>query len=165
MIKLAGILLLLITSATVGFIESYKLSLRVEQLERFLRFVTTVQSEIQFSSIPVRQLIAKHREDMKLLEFCHQYCEEQQDFPSAWRQATVKGTKGCGLQKKDVQMISDFGIALGSTDLAGQAAHCQLTAQLLENQLEMARQEKGKKAKLYSMLGIFFGVAMALVIS
>ncbi len=77
----------------------------------------------------------------------------------------MKGTKGCGLQKKDVQMISDFGIALGSTDLAGQAAHCQLMAQLLENQLETARQEKGKKAKLYSMLGIFFGVAMALVIS
>lgn len=148
----------------MGLLEAYRLSLRVSQLEKFLRFVTAVQTEIAFSSLPVHRLVEKHRGEMKLLALCAGYCREE-EFPQAWRQAVEKGTKGCGLHKDEIQLMEDFGTTLGSTDLAGQVAHCRLTAQLLEAKLDTARQDKGKKARLYSMLGIFFGVAMALVIS
>ena len=161
--KLAGILLLLLTSSAVGFLEAHKLSLRVDQLEKFLRFVTQVQAEIQFTSLPVARLVEKHRDEMKLLALCHQYSREQ-EFPIAWEKAVEAGTRGLGLKKKEVQLLRDFGSALGCTDLAGQMAHCRLTAQQTELCLEAARQDKGKKAKLYAMLGIFFGAATALVI-
>lgn len=139
--------------------------MRVEYLERFLQFVLAVQTEIQFSAFPVRQLIARHRSELRILGLCDEYCSRGEEFPEAWKRAAVQGTKGSGLTKKEIQMMSDFGTGLGSSGMAGQNSHCELAAQLFRIQLEEARQEKGKKSKLYAMLGVFSGTAMALVIS
>ena len=38
------------------------------------------------------------------------------------------------------------------------------SAKLLEEQIEQAREEKKKKSKLFSMLGLFFGTGVALLI-
>lgn len=162
---MVGILLLVLTSSSVGFLEAYKLRLRVEYLERFLQFIRAVQTEIQFSAFPVRQLVARHREELKLFDLCDQFCSQGEEFPQAWQKASVQGTKGNGLTKKEIQMMAEFGAGLGNTGIAGQISHCELAAQLFQTQLEEARQEKGKKSKLYAMLGIFSGTAMALVIS
>ncbi|MFR5069074.1 MAG: hypothetical protein ACLTE2_04045 [Eubacteriales bacterium] len=40
----------------------------------------------------------------------------------------------------------------------------EVTAKLLEEQIEQAREEKKKKSKLFSMLGLFFGTGVALLI-
>ena len=54
LLKLTGLLLLLCACAAAGFFEAYKLRMRVEFLESFLRFVTACQAEIQCCAIPVR---------------------------------------------------------------------------------------------------------------
>lgn len=157
--------LLILTSSSVGFLEAYKLRLRVEYLEHFLQFILAVQAEIQFSAFPVRQLIVRHSGELKVCALCEQFCVQGEAFPSAWKKATMQGAKGNGLTKKEIQMIADFGAGLGSSDMAGQISYCELAAQRFRTQLEEARQEKGKKSKLYAMLGIFSGTAAALVIS
>lgn len=149
----------------MGFLEAYKLRLRVEYLEHFLQFILAVQTEIQFSAFPVRQLVARHRGELRLLDLCDTYCSQGEEFPQAWQRAAIQGTKGNGLTKKEIQLMADFGARLGSTGVAGQLSHCEMAAQLFRTQIEEARQDKGKKSKLYAMLGIFSGTAMALVIS
>ena len=74
------------------------------------------------------------------------------------------GTKGSGLKLKDKRLIEQFGAELGHTDIEGQIAHCEVTAKLLEEQIEQAREEKKKKSKLFSMLGLCFGTGIALLI-
>lgn len=61
------------------------------------------------------------------------------------------------MKLKDKRLIEQFGAELGHTDIEGQIAHCEVTAKLLEEQIEQAREEKKKKSKLFSMLGLFFG--------
>lgn len=158
-------LLLILTSSATGFLEAYKLRLRVESLEHFLQFVLSIQTEIQFSAFPVRQLIARHRNEMKILQLCDELCSQGEEFPTAWKRAAAQGTRGIGLSKKEIRLMTEFGSGLGSSDMAGQRSHCELTTQLLRVQLEEARKEQAKKSKLYAMLGIFSGTAMALAIS
>ena len=85
-------------------------------------------------------------------------------FDEAWKSGVATGTKGSGLKLKDKRLIEQFGAELGHTDIEGQIAHCEVTAKLLEEQIEQAREEKKKKSKLFSMLGLFFGTGVALLI-
>ena len=92
------------------------------------------------------------------------YCSKQESFDEAWKSGVAAGTKGSGLKLKDKRLIEQFGAELGHTDIEGQIAHCEVTAKLLEEQIEQAREEKKKKSKLFSMLGLFFGTGVALLI-
>ena len=73
------------------------------------------------------------------------------------------GTKGSGLKLKDKRLIEQFGAELGHTDIEGQIAHCEVTAKLLEEQIEQAREEK-KKVQAVFYVGIVFGTGVALLI-
>ena len=45
---------------------------------------------------------------------------------------------------------------MGHTDIEGQIAHCEVTAKLLEEQIEQAREEKKKKVQAVFYVGIVF---------
>ncbi len=138
--------------------------MRVEFLESFLRFVTACQAEIQCCAIPVRRLIARHKDDGKTWALCHAFCEQGEPFHQAWKNAVLQGSKGQGVSKKDVQLLLDFGDTLGESETESQLLHCALTIRLVEEQLSAARAERAQKAKLYSMLGMFGGAAFVLVL-
>ena len=152
------------TSTLLGYSESHKLSVRVEQLELFLRFITSTQTEIRYAAMPVEEIVLKHNEDMRFLHLCSEYCKNGSNFLQAWDAAATNGTKGLGLNSKDISLIRDFGAEFGASDIDGQLAHCKLYIQLILARLENAREEKSKKSKLYLMLGVFFGLAVALLL-
>lgn len=72
------------------------------------------------------------------------------------------GAKGTGLTEEDQTLLRDFGSGFGASDVEGQLSHCRLYAELFQDRLERARQEKARKGKLYLMLGSFSGIAVAL---
>ena len=115
-------------------------------------------------ALPLRQIIDKYCGDMDLLWQCHLLLKTGKSFDEAWKSGVAAGTKGSGLKLKDKRLIEQFGAELGHTDIEGQIAHCEVTAKLLEEQIEQAREEKKKKSKLFSMLGLFFGTGVALLI-
>ena len=136
----------------LGYMESYKLRMRVETLESFLKVIRLMETEMRFHALPLRQIIDKYCGDMDLLWQCHLLLKTGKSFDEAWKSGVAAGTKGSGLKLKDKRLIE------------GQIAHCEVTAKLLEEQIEQAREEKKKKSKLFSMLGLFFGTGVALLI-
>ena len=136
----------------------------VETLESFLKVIRLMETEMRFHALPLRQIIDKYCGDMDLLWQCHLLLKTGKSFDEAWKSGVAAGTKGSGLKLKDKRLIEQFGAELGHTDIEGQIAHCEVTAKLLEEQIEQAREEKKKKSKLFSMLGLFFGTGVALLI-
>lgn len=150
-------------STLAGYMESHKLSLRVEQLEAFLRFITAARTEIHYTAAPVEEIVRKHG-DMPFLKTCAENCQNGSSFTESWAAAVESGAKGFGLLEKDISLLRSFGDGFGASDMDGQLAHCKLFAELTETQLEHAREEKNRKSKLYLMLGIFAGMAVALLL-
>ncbi len=148
----------------LGYMESYKLRMRVETLETFLKVIRLMETEMRFHALPLRQIVEKHCGDMELLRQCHLQLEIGKSFDMAWKSGVEAGTGGSGLKSKDKSLIERFGAELGHTDIEGQIAHCEVTAKLLEAQIEQAREEKKKKSRLFSMLGLFSGTGIALLI-
>lgn len=156
-------MIVIAASTLVGYMESHKLSVRVEQLEAFLVFITSAQTEIRYTASPVIEIIRRHG-NMHLFSLCMEYYQNGYNFSNAWTDAVSTGTKGLGLDDKDIALMRDFGLGFGTSDVDGQLAHCKLYTELTNARLENARESKKRKSKLYLMLGICSGTALALLL-
>ena len=151
-------------AAVLGFVESWRLKLRVRQLEDGIRFLQGTESEIQYAAYPIDQILARHREDWLLLDDCCRLIETGMKFHPAWKQAVAQGRGGSGLSREDKTYLLEFGSTFGSMDQAGQMASCRLTLTRLEQQLAQARQDVARKAKLYGSLGLLCGAGILCVV-
>ena len=160
-----GILAVAAASAMAGYMESRKLGIRVTQLEKFLAFLSAAKTEIRYSAMPVERIVEKHGSGLKFLVLCTGYCAQGEVFRDAWERGLKEGTAGSGLTQQDIDYIRSFGLGFGATDVEGQLSHCQLYFNFLSDALMEAKKEKEQKSKLYFMLGIFGGIAAALLLS
>lgn len=162
-------MIVILTGSAAGFLESRKLSLHVELLEDFLRFLHTVQTEVRFSALPADQIVERHLDSFKkglpFLTVCCQKFRNGAAFPDAWREAVGEKTSGWGLEEQDREIITAFGEQFGASDVDGQLTHCSLYIELTKAQLEAAKEKKRLKSRLYMMLGIFSGLGTALLLS
>ena len=159
-----GGLILIAAGALAGYVESHKLAVRVEQVEACLRFLSAAQTEIRFAALPVEQIVQRHGGELEFLRICGENCNQGGRFSAAWDMGVTSGTKGRGFLAEDIALLRGFGNGFGASDVDGQLSHCTLYTELIGDRLKNAREEKNRKSKLYQLLGIFSGMAAALVL-
>lgn len=155
-----GALFLIAAGAMAGYMESHRLTLRVEQLEKFMKFLSAAQTEIRFSALPVDQIVKKHGGGLPFLKACESCFDTGADFYTVWQD----GVNRSGLTGKDKDLLNSFGKGFGTSDTEGQISHCLLYSELTSLSLKEAKEEKDRKSKLYQMFGIFSGMAAALLL-
>ena len=160
MLKFIGAILLVAAGSLCGLLESRKLILRERRLEDFLSFLQVMTTEIRFSQAHLDEIIRRHGGKFDFLKACAERLEEGAVFLSVWREEASQAT---GFDAEDRRLLQDFGVGLGTTDINGQLAHCELYTDLFQVRLREARSQKEKKAKLYLLLGVFGGLAAALL--
>ncbi len=156
--------MLIVAGTLAGCMESRKLAARVIDLEAFLRFLSRTQTEIRFEALPVEQIVRRHGGELNFLRICARGCTQGKSFSAAWEESVAKGAKDSGFLPSDIELLQGFGREFGATDVEGQLSHCALYTELVSEHLRKAREEKEKKSKLYRSLGIFGGVAAAIVL-
>ena len=123
------------------------------------------ETTIRYCAAPLSSLVSQAAESYPELPFlrgCEKGLRTGRDFPAAWQHGIKTCEKGQGLKKEDFDLLFSFGKGLGVTDVEGQVAHCALYLELTEERYLQAKEEKGKKGKLYFMLGVLSGIAAAL---
>jgi stage III sporulation protein AB len=145
--------------------ESHKLSKRVEQLEAFLRFLSAAQTEIRFAALPVEEIVQRHCGDVEFLKLCGEKCGDGTSFLTSWEDGVRSGSKGCGFTESDLSLFYRFGEGFGASDTEGQLSHFNLYSELVGENLKIAREDKRQKSRLYQVLGVFSGLAAALLLS
>ena len=110
-------------------------------------------TEIRFSQAHLDEIIRRHGGKFDFLKACAERLEEGAVFLSVWREEASQAT---GFDAEDRRLLQDFGVGLGTTDINGQLAHCELYTDLFQVRLREARSQKEKKAKLYLLLGVFW---------
>ncbi len=156
-------LLLIGAGALAGYSESLRLKMRVLRLEEFLRFLQTAETAMRFAAEPLFKILQKHGESLAFLRECRSLMEKGESFDEAWNHS-MKKAAASGFSREDVERLREFGAGWGVTDTEGQIAHCRLSKELLEAQLQEARLQKQTKARLYQMLGIFGGIGAAILL-
>ena len=155
------------SSTALGIVTSRKLSLRVRFLQQCLSFINYIETEIRYAHRVLSEIVQDYHNGMEFQAFLSAVCktlEQKTPFPEAWSNTLKSVSSTYGLLRQDIELICNFGNELGSSDINGQIALCQLHKKLLTATLETALDEKNKKSKLYLMLGSSFGICFAILL-
>lgn len=161
-----GCILIVLTGAAIGFLQSKKLTARTAFLEEYQRFLAELTLQIRYDSGSLQRIFEKlsgYRYLAPVLKTCCQKMKEGLSFLEAWNQGIQKLSSDSGLLKGDLELLLDLGKGLGISDLDGQLSHLKLNEELSKLRLEEARESKAKKGKLYQMLGLSLGITTALL--
>jgi stage III sporulation protein AB len=156
--------LLIFAGTLLGYTESHKLSVRVEHLESFLRFLSAARTEVRYSAIPVAQVVERHGTELRFLRECVKRCDDGESFAQAWKNAVLSSGENDGFAAHDAELLLSFGEGFGTSDTDGQISHMELYSGLFRANLKSARDDRNRKSKLYLTLGVFAGLSSALLL-
>ena len=146
-----GCLMIVLTGAAVGYLQSKRLTARTLFFEEYQKFLSELTLQIRYDSSSLERILEKFSDYRRLapvLRICREKIQEGNSFFESWLQGVGKLSKDNGLLKGDIE---------------GQLSHLKLNSELTKLRLEEARECKVKKGKLYQMLGLSLGITTALL--
>ncbi len=153
-------------SVYIGNLISKKYVLRVTELKDFKNALNIIESKIKFTYEPlpeifldtskmltknISQLFSKSSEKMRI-----------GNAEETWEQEVQESETN--LELEDLESIKSFGKMLGKMDKEGQISRIELTRTLIDMQIEKAKQEEQKNAKMYKTLGGIVGLAFVIIL-
>ena len=165
-LKYIIICLVFLISFLIGNIISKKYILRVKELKDFRNALNIIESKIKFTYEPLTEIFIQTSKLLsenisKIFINSSKYMKEL-NADKAWEKAVVESNTY--LNNDDIENIKSFGKMLGKTDKEGQVSHLELTKTFIEMQIEKAKIEESKNAKMYKTLGAIVGLAIVIIL-
>ena len=165
-LKYIMIFLVFIICFLIGNILSKRYILRVKELKDFKNALNIIESKIKFTYEPLPEIFLQTSKLLsenisKIFINASSYMKKV-TAEEAWN----KGMKESNtyLNKEDIESINSFGKMLGKTDKEGQISQIELTKTFIEIQIEKAKKEEEKNAKMYKALGAIVGLAFVIIL-
>ena len=153
-------------SFLIGNLISKKYILRVKELKDFKNALNIVESKIKFTYEPLPEIFIQTSNllSKNISEIFMQASKNMKNMNAekAWNRSLENSTTN--LNKEDIENIRNFGKMLGKTDKEGQVSQLELTKTFIEMQIEKAKVEEDKNAKLYRTLGAVVGLAFVIIL-
>ncbi|MCL2023267.1 MAG: stage III sporulation protein AB [Oscillospiraceae bacterium] len=163
--RIMGAVLLAFGAGLLGRYWVSRLRAREEYLAGVLRLISRIQTELEYSSPPIDNLLESLYTAENTFEFladCRASLRKNLPFPKAWEIA-VRG-KTSALSKKDRENLIAFGHGIGTTDIAGQSRQCGLYVRIFTAAHSDAVQERQKHAAYIPRLTFLLGICGGLLI-
>lgn len=161
-IKLLGSVLVIGASFSVGYYMSKSLGRRRKFLNSFIVFLNSLAINIKYNSEDIYTLVARCADSKELQSLCIKL-DYSKSFYSLWQGGVLTIPKAYSLNKKDIELLMEFGSQLGKTDVDGQLKHIELYKIMFLKQLADAEEQVSQKSRLYKTMGFFIGTAAALI--
>lgn len=153
--KTMAALLLIACGLGAGLFEAMRLRARERELRVFADALAALKSAAAYTSGDLYALL-ELCEDNDFLRLVRRDMEPY----DAWTQAS----RMFFTRQADRALADAFLRGFGKTDLEGQLAYMQLFETRTSEALEVARQDVRLKCRLYTMLGLFSGTVLALIL-
>lgn len=165
-IKYIGIFLVFLISLYIGNLISKKYTLRLKELKEIKNAIDIVESKIKFTYEPLPEIFLQTSKMLSsnISQIFVQASNNMKtyDAEEAWNNSIDK--TNTNLNEEDIESIKNFGTMLGKTDKEGQINRIELTKTFIEMQIEKARIEEEKNAKMYKTLGAVIGLAIVIIL-
>lgn len=169
MFKITAMIMIASAFAVAGKCFAVFYQKRVSVLETVILMITSGESRLRYSCLPIGDLlrILNENETLSELHFI-KTCREKvcfgMDFYSAWKESIESETEFCRLLGKSAKSLISMGSELGSTDLEGQLSCCRYYKKIFESDLGEQREISMKYSKIFPSLGLLLGVSAAILI-
>lgn len=170
-LKIIGCLLVITSTAGMGFFFSNEMRYRVENLKELKKLIVLLRGDIRYANTPLPEAIsaiARRHEGVFKLFFTNISLKLHEfsgiTFHNIWKEAISKDLGSTSLSKKDKIQLEQFGENLGYLDKDMQMNTLDLyIAQLEEEITDLAKTVK-EKSYLYNTLGIMAGLFITIIL-
>lgn len=167
--KWIGALLLIGVTTWTGFEWSKNLNDRPKHIRQLKSALQMLEAEILYSQVPLREafrIISKQIPYptqflfQTLYESMEQYAVK---FFLLWERQVKQLVNISALGKNELEILKQFGQTLGQHDFTQQQKHIQLAIHHLERELEEAKDDQYKYAKMAKSLGFLGGLFLVIL--
>lgn len=130
--KISGLLLIIFTCYTIGFLKSNELKLRTQRLYGFQKGICELKERIRANTGEIDALIRTSFSEYPI-NYSH-------------------------LEKEDVLILEDFFKNIGMSDTKAEYERCELYINLLKTKTEEANAKYRELSRLYKNLGLMSGI-------
>lgn len=164
--KYIGLLMIVISASLIGISKVNKMKIKINLTSQLLTFVQQVKIQLNYCSLSTKEILeeASKLAEIESLDFV-KGCADNYDkkpFDVLWSEQ-VKNSK-LNFPKGDEDWVLSFGHGLGTTDLDGQLELCSIYERRFMDRLECYSEDYRKHSKLYSSMGFFIGLAVAMIL-
>ncbi len=146
MLKIVGAVLIVLVGAAFGIRASERLRQRYKRLYKHYLFIGDTADMMRLGA-DVTEIYQ---------------CEKAKELISAVGYTAEVIEDGLG--REDLQILSQFYGELGMGDLEAGISRCETYRDILQKQVAAAENELRGKARLYSMMGVFSGLFIAILL-
>ncbi len=171
MIKIAGSIIIILSSAFLGYFLSLECRKRPQQLRELQSLLMMFENQISYLSDILSEAFERvyrcSRSEVGNF-FSHTIEKLKQgtgiDAATAWEQSVRENLGKTALNSEDAEIILSFGELLGSSDIDGQIKNIRLAVSQLKLQEEKAEESRAKYEGMYKNLGILGGFALVVIL-
>lgn len=168
--KIMGCIMVIASSAGVGFYFSTELKSRISDLHELKKLVGLLRGDIRYASTPLPEAInaiaRRHTGRFQMfLCFVSSKLDELSGitFATIWKEAAERELINTSLNKKDKLQLVQFGENLGYLDKEMQINTIDLYIEQMEGEIKELSRTAKEKAYLYNTLGIMAGVFITII--
>lgn len=159
--RLAGIIILGVCIALYGFYITYKLISATKQLNSIIILIDSIKQKIRFKKETVFEIITSYCKDQNYKFLFNSVLTT--DLNDYFRRICYEND-WLLIDKEQKNVLYDFFIGLGKSDLEGQINHCENYKEIFKKGLLKFENESKKKIKLYPSLFILSGMLVILIL-
>ena len=154
MLKLALCMTIIGASVAIGISLSSKLSQRVEILSQYMKLLEEVSVRLRYTGDPLAVLFQDNFVGYTFLR--------ERPFENQFQEMTRRSKDV--LLPIDIRLLDDFARDLGAGDSESQLQHIRLYIKMLEERSKEAREDLKSKGKLYRIIPLSAGIAVAVLL-
>lgn len=167
-IKYTLLLIIFITSTSIGILLSKRSVHRVIELKEFKKTINMIENKMKFTYEPLGEIFYDiHINSNGTISEIYKDASElikTMSTKQAWNQAIKQNEEKLYIDTEDKNTILNLGKMLGTTDIEGQVSELELTLSFIDIQISKAEEEKKKNEKLYKSLGSIIGLTIVIIL-
>ncbi|HWT77078.1 MAG TPA: stage III sporulation protein AB [Mobilitalea sp.] len=168
--KIIGCILVIISSAGMGFYFSSEMKCRIEDLKELKKLIGLLRGDIRYANTPLPEAINSihRRHSGNFQPFFNQVSMKLNElsgvtFSEIWKTAVQTQLVNTSLTKKDKLHLAGFGENLGYLDKDMQMNTIDLYIAQLEDEIKDLSKTVKEKAYLLNTLGIMTGIFITII--
>ncbi len=166
LIKWIVLILVFISSFTIGSLISKKYVNRVKELKEMKNALNIFETKIKFTYEAIPEIFEDISKQMDgVIGEVFKISTEKMKSKSAG-EAWIESidTINMNMNIEDKSILKNLGKLLGKTDIDGQISEIKLVNEFLNTQIELAESDKKKNEKMYKTLGGIIGLTLVIIL-
>lgn len=164
--KYIGLLLIVISASLIGINKVNKMKLKIQLTSQLLTLVEQIKIQLNYCSFSTKEILCEMSKlsELQGLDFVKGCAENYETMPFniLWNEQVMKSK--LNFPENEQKLILSFGQGLGTTDLDGQIELCSIYERRFMDRLELYSEDYSKHSKLYTSMGFFLGLGVAIIL-